>query len=394
MKKILSVILIIVVMIFTLTIMSISSNAIEILSREYKIKDNIISYVIPDTSVNSFRSKMKKFDSVQMTIVEGTNTITEGIIKTGMAVIFTDGTDSVAYKVSVAGDVNSDGESNQIDLSSLIRHYIGLSNFQLTEEEKRVSADINGDEDINTIDLSKLIRYIVTNDEKYIENPFKKDEVNKVEDLSVLDYGQYIDLGTNILDKTIQLEDGTTPASDWRVFKKDDDGVWLILADFMPNSAFNVENVGLVPYSTYEVKSPSNRGLLLGGLDSSNWKGLISTNSALYTNSDVIVKGAIDLETWIDSWEDNGYVHINTLKRTGMSATPDWGYYIYQDGEYAQDYTTRLSGDTAGYANALYFPHKSDLGSCGAYWLNSPSSQGAGAIVNVTKYGCLDAQRS
>ena len=56
--------------------------------------------------------------------------------------------------------------------------------------------------------------------------------------ISAENYGDYVELGTNlIVDDNIELEDGTIPRTDWRIFYKDNSGgIYLILADFLPHS--------------------------------------------------------------------------------------------------------------------------------------------------------------
>ncbi|MBP3255947.1 MAG: hypothetical protein J6M60_05615 [Clostridia bacterium] len=84
-----------------------------------------------------------------------------------------DGSFTVAsepYEISVLGDVNKDGIHNQVDLSMLIRHVIGLTNYQLTEESLLKAGDINGDTAINQIDLSASIRSIVREETLKLES--------------------------------------------------------------------------------------------------------------------------------------------------------------------------------------------------------------------------------
>ena len=212
-----------------------------------------------------------------------------------------------------------------------------------------------------------------------------------VADVTVSNYGQYVDLGTNILTKTVQLEDGTLPATDWRVFKKDDNGVWLILADYMPKEKVPSET-GVKPHPDssylYSVYHSSERDGIITGLNSASWKSLISENTKLYNNPNVIVKGGFEIEKWIESWEDSGYVNINTaLTETAMS-DDKYGYYVYKDGESATSTNTSIKG-TAGYGNTLYFPRKTYPGYCYGYWLASPSASSTDCIMYVDYSGYI-----
>ena len=110
--------------------------------------------------------------------------------------------------------------------------------------------------------------------------------------LSTATLGQYVDLGTDILDKSIALEDGSYPETDWRVFKKDSNGTWLILADYLPLNKLPVGTGLSESTQPYYCLNSNNLTNLLNGLNSSVWKSLILENRNLYNNENVIVKGA------------------------------------------------------------------------------------------------------
>ena len=211
-------------------------------------------------------------------------------------------------------------------------------------------------------------------------------------DVTIANYGQYVDIGTDILDKTIELQDGTRPVSDWRVFKKDSNGVWLILADYMPNAKFDVSTVGLtaVEDSVYNVNLPANseRGVFINGLNNSDWSNLINSSDASGI-SGVRVKGAFELEEWIGSWNDSGYTNLNA-RSVAMAnyndewyTTVAWGYYVYKDGESDTSIGTSVDVDTDGYGNTLYFPHNSEISNCYGYRLASPSANGRTDLMTV-----------
>ena len=227
----------------------------------------------------------------------------------------------------------------------------------------------------------------------------------RVGDITVSNYGQYIDIGTNILDRTIGLSDGTTPVSDWRVFKKESNGVWLILSDYMPNSSFDVTSVGLEVSTnpSYGVKTSSERGVLISGLNSSNWNGLIS-GSDIVGISGVRVKGAFELEEWIRSWKDKGYTNINTgtlnmpngIDGTNSEwyTTVTWGYYIYKDGENSTNTSVDVNSDTLGSQDTLYFPQNTDIDGAYGYRLASPSASGRVDVVSVWRGGNIGESSS
>ena len=201
--------------------------------------------------------------------------------------------------------------------------------------------------------------------------------------------GDYVELGTNILDKTIALEDSSYPETDWRVFKKEENGTWLILADYMPQSKLP-EGTGLSKStSPYCINSSVSRSDLINGLNSSNWKELLS-GTIFYSDDNIIVKGAVEIDIWLESWHLNeNNIHVNLSKRTGMNETPDWGYYVYKNNESSTNTSTNISS-SVGYNNSLYFPHKSGINGCYGYWLSSPSAN-QGRVLDWGHAGGLDA---
>ena len=219
-----------------------------------------------------------------------------------------------------------------------------------------------------------------------------------VSELTKDNYGQYVNLGTNILDlNNVTLEDGSHPAADWRVFSKDaNGGLWLILADYMPNEngKLNVVDVGLLKgtgnRAVYNVYSSAPRETLINGLKGiisgkANWNGLIA-GSDLYDsnnnliNSNIKVQGAVDLETWAASWNANtGYTQL-TL------STDSVGYKINNG------YNIDLSGNT-GFNNTLYFPHKTYQNEVYGYWLASLSAASTYSVVYVTHNGYVNYNR-
>ena len=226
--------------------------------------------------------------------------------------------------------------------------------------------------------------------------------IQKVEEITVANYGQYVDLGTSILPKTDgvitqKLEGDEQPLADWRVFHKDSNGTWLILADYMPNSSFDVTSVGLekcTTYPTYGVISHTSRKAVFNGLEHSDWSNLIAESSVTGI-SGVQVKGAIGLDTWKESWNLNtGYTTLYTdtysNKNSGnMMADGLDGYYIGNT-ENPTSTSYNLSSDTNGYGDTLYFPHKSGVSNGYAYCLDAVSAHGTEYVMVVRCNGYVN----
>ena len=225
------------------------------------------------------------------------------------------------------------------------------------------------------------------------------------EAITTSDYGKYVNIGTTILstyadpnnlpelaDMTDSSNDNNVVYADWRVFHKDANGMYLILADNLPVGsgtvgASVVSGVGLKSGNTTGVYNNDGitRKQFIDRLNA-DWSGLI-TGTALASKSGVQVKGAIDLGTWIDSWnvthatekfyksaavataDGNGY---NISGENNPPANNEYRAMVQEDA----DYNVFLSG--------LYAPHEADYG--GIYWLSTPSveSTATGEIMLVS----------
>ncbi len=183
----------------------------------------------------------------------------------------------------------------------------------------------------------------------------------------------------------------------WKVFYVDGDYTYIILDDYLPNSAIDTNQTYFNKlskngdYSIYVNRSGSetvaedleNRTYLINALSTkSNWDslltGTINGKSVNETRSEhVFAMGAPDIELWKNSWnatyaEDTLYTkYANDLVQS--STTYD-GWYIGAS-ENPSTYYISISRKE-GYNNTLYYPHKNTIGSenCYGYWLTSPSA--------------------
>ena len=95
-------------------------------------------------------------------VYKGTEEVTEETTKigTGMKIKIELNEEEVEYTAVVKGDLNGDGESDDIDLLRMLRYQVGLDN-NLTGMYLK-AADINNDEEAaDDIDLLKLVRVLV-----------------------------------------------------------------------------------------------------------------------------------------------------------------------------------------------------------------------------------------
>ena len=141
-----------------------------IYSNKYLVKGNNIYRIDPKTSIEEFRKNIEIAEGKEIKIYKEEKEVTEGYICTGMVIKEAKGEvaeevkegekEEKEYTISVIGDINGDGIANQVELTRIIRHVVGLNGWKL-EGIERASADITGDGEVNLIDISKLINYIV-----------------------------------------------------------------------------------------------------------------------------------------------------------------------------------------------------------------------------------------
>ncbi len=142
----------------------------ELESAKYIISEaeKIIYRVIPQTDVTSFVNNFNTSNQIKVyKDKECSSEITSGYIGTGM--VLKDETKGTIYEISTIGDFDGDGEIGQIELTNLIRHVVGLKDYQLDGVLLK-SADLNNDKQINIVDITILIRYTVYGELEIPEN--------------------------------------------------------------------------------------------------------------------------------------------------------------------------------------------------------------------------------
>ena len=239
--------------------------------------------------------------------------------------------------------------------------------------------------DAQTINLSYSINYVQADDNAVTK--ITKDP---------LGIGDTVNYSTTLNNVTLDK---------WKVFYVDGDYTYIILEDYLPNSAIDTTQTYFNKlskngdYSIYVNSSESGTDLekrtyLINALSTkSNWDslltGTINGKAVNETRSEhVYAMGAPDIELWKNSWNatypaDTLYTrYANDLVQS--STTYD-GWYIGAS-ENPSSTGLTLSGKE-GYNNTLYYPHKEGIDSnkCYGYWLASPSAGGYRGVVLV---GC------
>ena len=223
---------------------SVSENVQELESEKYIIDENnkVIYRVIPETQVDVFKNNFNMPDNVEVYLdSDCTEEVDSGIIGTGMYI--KNLVDNTVYEISTIGDFNGDGEIGLIEITNLIRHVVGLRDYQLSGVIAK-SADLNNDNNLNIVDITLIIRYIVYGELEIPENPKMDQPTLEVVSGNLGENNWYtndveIKINSNnsedIIDKTTYMVQGTdqvaeTEIKDGETFKITKDGTWIITA--------------------------------------------------------------------------------------------------------------------------------------------------------------------
>lgn len=167
--------------------------------------------------------------------------------------------------------------------------------------------------------------------------------------------GDYVDLGNDPL--------GVRDTSkNWRIFYKEGNTVYAILADYLPNSTNYTTNAGLqtgvvkYKYSAFS----SDRATLLAGLKHETaWDGLANG-----------INGA----------QVSGTPTLTQLKTSYESKYTDRTIVLNGDETYGFSSVSQTHIDNS---DTLYFPHTSGIDDCNGYWIASHYSSNNTLVWNV-----------
>ena len=160
-KCVISFVIFLIIMLCGIQVRAADTEPQELESTKYIIDETnkIIYRVIPETDVETFKSNFTISEQVKLyKDSKCEEEVTSGIVATGMAL--KNLTDNSIYEISTIGDFDGDGKIGQVELTNLIRHVVGLQDYQLTGIVEK-SADFNNDNKLSIIDITILIRYIV-----------------------------------------------------------------------------------------------------------------------------------------------------------------------------------------------------------------------------------------
>lgn len=211
-------------------------------------------------------------------------------------------------------------------------------------------------------------------------------------------YGDYINYSKS-LGLNLNLEgESTTPKTDWRIFYKDGERIFIIASDYVPNSSelLDINGIGMTKdgdYSLYFKSDPTtlsnnarkddlfclttdhyvlnsskvNSRCASKLLDTEYWKKFVDSKYADYAI------GGPTIELFTKSWNAKGYTTLNTS---------------YSSEGYSVNNTDFMSlKNTTGYSDNLYFPRKDSDGigseNCIGYWIASPHMMNVNSLMQI-----------
>ena len=154
MKKIVLCVFVILILLFITSSVVYSKTVPFTYEYDFDHTNSIIFNITPNKSVVDFKNNFTYRGELKNITVYNNN---KELMETNMKVKYA----NKELTVSVIGDLNCDGLCNIVDLSLLVRSYIGQSGYVITDEVVKKSADIDRNEIINITDISRMLKYIV-----------------------------------------------------------------------------------------------------------------------------------------------------------------------------------------------------------------------------------------
>ena len=168
-----------------------------------------------------------------------------------------------------------------------------------------------------------IIKEIYEKNINDIDEIYKRNTVIKIGEITSQNYGQYIDLGKNII--------GTEATTDdWKIIynDKNEGKVYAILADYLPNSTGIAQNAGFqvsgenIVFLNHDTNTAEN---FLNAIKSTEWNKLLPER--LQTNTKLKIEGALTADKIIKSYnekhnttlnyKDKPYLYLDSLNPSG-----------------------------------------------------------------------------
>lgn len=292
----------------------------------------------------------------------------------GVTIVTLAGDNGLLIKASGAKDASTEGETLEKIKLAYEDYYLGQ--YTQTENTFQNALDKMFGTGVATVSGpdSKGVFTVSVNEKTYEFNSVtgiarEKPDISISKLITTDNYGEYIDLGQDVVGK-----EETT--DDWRILYNDknnnyggSDGarIYAILADYLPNSNAAVANAGLsrntsLKYNAYSSISAQD---LLSRLENEEaWKTLISTG---LQNKGAKVRGATTVEILMASYNEKYGTNLNCTNSHFLRTNPS---------------------DNTSSIDTLYMPHPGNgYEGCFGYWLDSIYASDTRKIWRVISSG-------
>ncbi|MBR0350922.1 MAG: hypothetical protein IJH76_03795 [Clostridia bacterium] len=325
------------------------------------------------------------------------------------------GTITIAVKDANGNSTTADSITYTSTTPAVAKLTLGATVDANTVTDENKSTSIVTVKGIKEDSTGSVITIQIDNVTKYVKVVVTENSIDYGRAINTSTYGQTVNYST-----TIRVGENDVTLSNWKKFYENDRGeTYIILADYMPNSAIDTNQfTGINKSGSYAVYASNNRKQLIDAMNSSYWDALKTgkLNAGTANEKNVTATSAVGsptLDLWQVSWNTR-YPNTETYttnqlyksKRTGMSDTIGWGYYVSRNSSVGTSTYAEMSGSEGyinssnGNYNTLYFPHSSSWNSTYGYWLASPSAYYASEVMyvsydgNVANYGYDRASRA
>ena len=324
------------------------------------------------------------------------------------------GTITIAVKDANGNSTTADSITCTSTTPAVAKLTLGATVDANTVTDENKSTSIVTVKGIKEDSTGSVITIQIDNVTKYVKVVVTENSIDYGRAINTSTYGQTVSYSTTL---------NGQPLSNWKKFYENDRGeTYLIYGDYLPNADisnairtnYNLEN----GTGDYTIKSTTNRADLINAMTTTaNWSDIINNGSVngtalsndVKSSANVWAMGSPTLDLWQASWnakypnKEETYTtnQLYKAKRTGMSDTIGWGYYVSRTNNPPTTSETfvSMSGSegyiksSSGNYDTLYYPHSSTYSSCSGYWLASPSAIYANSVMLVSYSGSVSYGR-
>ena len=123
------------------------------------VDNNIVNSITAGTNFASIISQVQTTQTIVLYDNAGNIKSNSEVLKTGDYVTITQNETTASYYISVLGDVNGDGNVNEIDVAKLFQHYRGTTPIPANQQYYILAGDVVSDNTIKLTDVAKLFQY-------------------------------------------------------------------------------------------------------------------------------------------------------------------------------------------------------------------------------------------